>query len=145
MRRIALFLLFAAPAAFGYVRYQVAIGTAAVPLVRVDNTAIQIYLNNQIAAGLQSSASGSAVTVITADSNPQAAVHAALATWNAVSTANIHFLPLQSTTNGIDGTDFQATIAVGSTPAEISVLGQAIAVTSYSYAPASANRGPAGA
>ncbi len=51
-----------------------------------------------------SSASGS--IVITSDSNPIAAVRQALATWNAVSTANINFLPLQPTPAVINPNDF---------------------------------------
>lgn len=129
------------PAVFGYVR-QVTSDAAAVPLVRVDNTAIQFYLNNQIVPGYQTSASGSAVTVVTSDSNPVDAVRKALATWNAVGTANVKFLPLVSTQAVIDPNDFQATIAFGSTAAELSAVGGALALTVDSYVTSPANRDP---
>jgi uncharacterized protein (TIGR03437 family) len=128
---------------FGYIR-QILPGMPSVPLVRVDNTGIQFYLNSQIVPGMPSPVSGSSVTVITAGSNPQAAVHAALATWNAVGTANVSFLPLKSTTAVINPNDFQHTIAVGSTASDLSVVGGALAVTVDSAAPQSANAGPNG-
>jgi len=129
MRRIVLVMLLLAPAGFGYVR-EVSPGATSVPLVRADNTAIPFFLNNQIVAGYQSPVSGSASPNITSDSNPLQAVRNALATWNALGTANIHFLPLQSTSSVINPNDFQATIAFGSTAADLSVVGGALAVTS---------------
>ena len=147
MRRTAWLALLAAPVVFGplglaYIRQQVS-GTT-VPLMRVDNTAIRFYLNQQIVPGFQSSASGSQVTVITSDSNPQQAVHNALDTWNAVTTANIHFLPLALTASVIDPNDFQATIAFGSTAADLSFVGGALAVTIDSYVTGPANQGSGG-
>lgn len=135
MRRIAPLLLLLAPCGFGYIRWVI----AGYPLVRVDNTAIQFYLNNQVVAGAQSSASGSTVTVITADSNPQQALREALATWNAVTTANIHFLTEKSTTATIDPNDFQMTLAIGSTASDLSLVGGALAITAISSAPQPVN------
>lgn len=131
MRHFAWILIFA-PQCFGYIS-QVTADAAQTPLTRSDNAGIQYYLNNQIVAGATSSASGSSVTVITSDSNPAQAVRQALATWNAVSTANVHFLPLKSTSLGIDASDHQMTIAIGT---DVSVLGGpqgALAVTLDSY------------
>jgi len=142
MRRAACLALVLASAGFGYVRQQVS-GTTT-PLVRVDNTGIRFYLNQQIAPGMQSSASGSTVTVITSDSNPQQAVHNALASWNAVSAANIQFLPVALTPNVIDPYDYQHTIAFGSTQSDLSVVGAALAVTIDSYVTGAANPGQAG-
>ena len=98
------------------------------PLARTDNGAIQFYLNNLVVAGGQSSASGSAVTVIAGDSNPLQAVRGAIATWNR-SGANINFLPLKSTAAAINATDNQMTIAIGSTASDLSIVGGALAVT----------------
>jgi uncharacterized protein (TIGR03437 family) len=120
---------------FGYIR-QVTGDASPVPLVRVDNAAIQFLLNSSVVAGFESSASGSSVTVISANSNPVAAVRSALATWSAVGTASVNFLPLQSTSLGINSSDFQMVIAVGSTPTELSAVGSALAVTIDSYATA---------
>lgn len=142
MLRAACLIFVMASAGFGYIRQEVS-GTTT-PLVRVDNTAIQFYLNQQIAPGLQSSASGSNVTVITADSNPQQAVHDALATWNAVTTANIHFLPLLLTQSVIDPDDYQHTIAFGSTASDLSFVGGALAITIDSYVTEPANPGQPG-
>ena len=131
MRRFAWFLLLA-PTCFGYIS-QVTADSQQTPLTRSDNTGIQFYLNSQIVPGVQSSASGSTVTVISSDSNPQQAIHAALATWGAVSTANVHFLPLKSTSSGIDPNDRQMTIAIASSTSDVSAVGGALAVTIDSY------------
>lgn len=132
MRRIVLIMLLLAPAGFGYVR-EVTSGATPVPLVRADNTAIAFFLNNLIVPGYQSPITGSASPNITSDSNPLQAVRIALATWNAVSAANIHFLPLQATASVINPNDFQATIAFGSTASDLSTVGSALAVTVDSY------------
>jgi uncharacterized protein (TIGR03437 family) len=133
MRAAASILLFLVPPCFGYISLQTA-SVPSFPLRRVDNTAIQFYMNNLIVPGVQSTASGAAVTVISADSNPQAAIHAALATWNATNAPNVNFLPLQMTSAVSDGNDFQMTIAIGSTPADLSAIGGALAFTRNSYA-----------
>jgi uncharacterized protein (TIGR03437 family) len=142
MRPTAWLTLLLASTGLAYVREQVS-GTTT-PLMRVDNTAIQFYLNEQIVPGYQSSASGSTVTVITSDSNPQQAVHSALDSWNAVSTANLHFLPLILTPSVINPNDFQATIAFGSTAADLSAVGGALALTIDSYVLGPANQGASG-
>jgi len=143
MRYIAWVALLLIPAGFGYVREVTGTATP-VPLVRVDNTAIQFYMNSLIVPGVQTSASGSGVTVISGDSDPQTAVHKALAAWNAVSTANVNFLPLKLTTAVINPNDFQATIAIGSTPSDLSAVGGALAITVDSYVLGPSNPGPNG-
>ncbi|HWF08127.1 MAG TPA: matrixin family metalloprotease [Bryobacteraceae bacterium] len=110
----------------GYVRLTT---SNASPLIRTDNTAIQFQLNTSVIAGVQSSASGKTVTVISPNSDPQAAVRGALATWNGVTTANIKFLPLKATDAAIDVNDKQMTIAIGSTASDLSIVGGALAVT----------------
>ena len=62
MRRTVLLLFLLAPCGFGYIRWTI----AGFPLVRVDNTAIQFYLNNQVVASTDSNA-----TPIKSGSNPQ--------------------------------------------------------------------------
>ena len=130
MRRIAVLFLVIASVGFAYVRETT--GTA--PLVRTDNAGIQFYLNNSVVAGAQSTATGSSVTVIATDSNPVQAVRGALATWNR-SGANINFLPLKGTASLINGSDGQMTIAIGSTPSDVSVVGGALAVTLDTFNP----------
>jgi uncharacterized protein (TIGR03437 family) len=131
MRCSAVLLLVLASAGFGYIRQT----SGTVPLVRTDNASIQFYLNSLVVAGVQSTASGPTVTVIAGDSNPQAAIHAALATWNAAG-ANVSFAALQSTAATINGNDNQMTIAIGSTASDVSLVGGALAVTLDTFNPA---------
>jgi len=100
-----------------------------VAVYRTDNNAIQFYANSGIVPNLQSSASGSPVTVISPGSNPIAAIRSALATWNSVGTANLSFLPLQTTGKLVDPLDNQMTIVVGSTADDVSAVGGALAIT----------------
>jgi hypothetical protein len=90
-------------------------------------------LNPNVAAGIVSSASGK--TAIGSGSDPQAAVRAALAAWNGPNSANIRFLPLKPTNLGIDLNDGKMVIAVGASPAELSVVGGALAVTTVNFSP----------
>ena len=126
---------------FGYIRETTTLvgDTSPAGLFRTDNTGIQFYLNSGVVAGAQSSASGKAVMVIGANSDPAAAIRAALATWNAVSTANIRFKPLQSTSSLINPYDNTMVIAIGSTADDLSFLGPALAVTVPAYNPVTQN------
>ncbi len=126
--------ILAAPA-YGYIRssFNFADGSSAY-IQRSNPAGIQFSVNTLIAAGLQSSAAGKAVTVISSGSNPVPAIQAALATWNAVSTSVVHFVALKTTSKAIDMTDGQNTIAVGSTPGDLSVVGGAVAVTANTTA-----------
>lgn len=142
MRRIACLVLIMASTGSAYIRQQVAGATT--PLMRVDNTAIQFGLNQLIVPGYTNSASGSAVIVMTSDSNPQQAVHKALATWNGVATANINFLPLILTAAGINHYDYQHTIAFGTASADLSLVGGALALTTDYYVTGPANAGTSG-
>jgi uncharacterized protein (TIGR03437 family) len=132
LRRIAPLLALLAPACFGYIR-QVTPDAAATPLRRTDNAGIQVLMNDKIVPGLLSTVSSK--IVFTSGSDPQAAIQSALATWNAVGTANVRFLPLKSTAAGINTQDNQMVIAVASSPDELSVVGGALAVTVVSFAP----------
>ena len=73
--------------------------------------------------------------MISPRSDPQAAVRAALAAWNGLDSANIRFLPLMPTTLGIDSSDSEMVIAVGASPAELSVVGGALATTTVNFSP----------
>jgi len=122
--------LWLVPACYGYIRLSILYGDGStVYIKRADAAGIQFYVNSQIAAGLQSGASGSAVTVISPGSNPVAAIRSALATWNGVSIANARFLALKTTAKVNDPTDNSMTIAVGATLADLSALGAAVAIT----------------
>jgi len=131
-RLIAATLLLAA-SSFGYVRQTAQCPPIVLPancpttpiyLVRTDNTAIQFYLNNLV---VPSTAANK--TPIASDANPPSAIQAALNSWNSITTANVHFLPLRTTTKLIDQNDNQHTIAFGVTPADLSFVNGAVAVT----------------
>ncbi|MES1261279.1 MAG: hypothetical protein ABUS49_06030, partial [Acidobacteriota bacterium] len=124
------------PAANAYIRSFVSYsdGTTA-PAKRTDSAGLQFYINGKIAPGLQSSAAGSLVTVFTASSDPVAAIRAAAASWT-LSTSNLKFLPLKTTDQVNDPSDNQMTVVVGSTPADLSAVGGALAVTAITIAPA---------
>ena len=147
MKRVLAFVfaLAAIPPVHAYIRSVVTFTDATtVAVYRTDNKAIQFYANSGIVPNLQSSASGSAVTVISPGSNPLAAIRSALSTWNAVGTANLSFLPLKTTTKQIDPTDNQMTIAVG-TADDVSAVGNALAITTVQPAPFTVGSNTAGA
>lgn len=141
IRRTAPLFLLLTSTSFGYIRLTTctdtvppATGTCSpIPIQRVDNTGIQFVMDTGIVAGATSNASGSAVTVISANSNPQAAARAALTTWNNVTTANVTFLPLQSkaTVAALDGI---MSIVIATAAEETSYVGSALAVTVTSSA-----------
>lgn len=148
MKRLIAFagVLVAISPAQAYIRSVVTFsdGTT-VPVYRTDNKAIQFYVNSGIVPNLQSSASGSAVTVISPGSNPIAAIRSALATWNTVATANVSLLPLKTTDKTIDSSDNQMTIAIGSTAADVSAVGGALAITTVQTASFTVGSNTAGA
>jgi uncharacterized protein (TIGR03437 family) len=115
--------------ALGYVRLNTTPDVPPVPLQRVDNTGIQVYLNNQIVAGVQSTASGKSVTVIAANCDPVAATRAALTTWNSLGTANVSFLALQTTATGHLANDGLMVISIASASDDVSAVGSALAIT----------------
>ncbi len=102
-----------------------------------DAASLQFYLNSGVVAGAASSRSG--LTVISAASNPKVAVEAAMASWNNAG-SSVHFNALQSTDAAHDPSDCRNVIAIGSTDADLSVLGfvssatpGAVAVTQNSF------------
>ena len=125
MKRIKVFLTAAAliTPVYGYIRFPLNYSDGSSAFIkRSDVAGIQFYLNSSVVAGAQSSATGTAVTVISAGSNPLLGVQAAQGTWNAVTTSTIRFVALKPTTSVINGSDGQNTIAIGSTAADLSVL-----------------------
>ena len=115
---------------YGYIRssFNFTDGSTAY-IHRTNSTAIQFSVNTLIAPGLQSSASGKAVTVISSGSAAGPAIQAALAAWNAISASSVHFLALKTTTSAINPADNQNTIAVAATASDLSLVGSAVAVT----------------
>jgi uncharacterized protein (TIGR03437 family) len=95
-------------------------------LFRTDNNNIQFRVNDQTAAGLTNSSGG---TTITADSAPIQALQAATAAWSSIGTASITFAPLQKTSVSNSSRDFINLITFADTPANRSILGDALAVT----------------
>jgi uncharacterized protein (TIGR03437 family) len=128
MRRLTLLFLLAAPFCFGYVPL-LTLDATPLALHRNDNANIQLLINNQIAPGLQSSASGSPVTIFPAGSDPAGAIRNAIATWNAVSAANINFLQPGTTSAGHNPSDNQMVVLVASSANDISAVSGALAVT----------------
>ena len=106
IRRPALLSLLAATAAFGYVHATFPTSNTAtsgtVSLQRPDAGGIQFYLSQNVAPGHGT---------IPADSDPTAAVQAAIAAWASVPGTSIQFQPLQSTQSGLNPKDCQMVIA----------------------------------
>ena len=107
--------------AFGYIgRTFTTTGTPpqTVQILQPASANISYFLNNLVVAGAVSSLSGK--TVFTAGSNPAVAVERAMATWNSVGSANIHFNGLQSTTAGYSPSDCQNTISMAGSASDLS-------------------------
>ncbi len=119
--RIFALLLLSAASALAYVHST----DGSDRLYRTDNTNIQFNLNNLAVGGLMNS---SGQVWISAGSDIPRATAAAISTWNNVSTANIHFAPVQTTTS-LDGTPGLNVIAFDDTPEVRQVLGSALAIT----------------
>jgi uncharacterized protein (TIGR03437 family) len=114
------------PASWGYIRIFFTYGDGSTAFLKrsdVTGAGLQFYINNLIAPGLQSNATGTATTVISSGSNPVLAIQNAIGAWNGMPGTALKFLPTQSTTKVNNSADGQNTIAVGSTAADLSVLG----------------------
>ena len=114
-----------------YVQRSIASGAK---LHRTDSGAIQFYLNSGATPGLQNSTGN---TLITATSNPPAAIQAALDTWNGVGDSSARFLPLKMTGAVNDQNDNMHVIVFRDTPEIRSLVGSALAVTNIIFDPAS--------
>ena len=96
---LPLILFLSAAAAEAYVRQMTPDG---LPLFRDDTANIRYLVNDQTAAGLTNDDGG---TIITAGSNPMAALQAAASRWNDAPDGNLTFAPLTTTPLGIDPMD----------------------------------------
>ena len=96
------------------------------PYFRTDYARITIRVNQRVAAGMLNSRGE---TMITSDSEPLAALQAALVTWSSVPRSAVRFAPVRTTSALNDVNDGQNVITIGDTPEIRSVTGQALAVT----------------
>ncbi len=119
--------ILAASAMYGYIR-RIDPGSG-MPIIRTDNTAIQFYVNSEVAPGL---ANRSGSLIISKDSSPVTAAQQAMASWNA-SGANIKFLPIKTTTSGADSSDSKNVIVFSDTDANRALVNGAVAVTPFVY------------
>jgi uncharacterized protein (TIGR03437 family) len=133
MCRVAPLALLVVSSSFGYVRFNTANSGEPNPvnLQRIDNTGIQYFINSGVVAGATANTTRyGQVTVISAHSDPQAAVRAAFATWNNAGNANVTFLPLKTTGVSHVADDGLMVITIGSdADNDVSAIGGAIAIT----------------
>ncbi len=129
-------LALAAIPAFGYVSWTYtgsAAGSTPVQILRPDPTKIQMYVNTAlVAAGVKSAVTNA--VVINAGSTPVNAIETAMASWNNLGSANILFSPLQTTSASPDPSDCKNIITVGTTNADLSVLGYVAGVSNGAVA-----------
>jgi uncharacterized protein (TIGR03437 family) len=113
--------------ASAYIRNSTAQGA---PLVRRDNSAIQVLVHSSFAVG-QTNAQGAAP--ITATSNPMQAVAAAGGQWSHVTSAAVTFAAPAPTTITNNPSDGNFVVTIQDTPENRSIVGQALAVTLFQY------------
>ncbi len=129
------------PYAFGYIGETITTsGGQTVQITRPDASSLQFYLNSGVVAGATSTLPGTVSPIFTASSNPTLAVEAAMASWNSIGSANIHFNALSSTITGHNSSDCLNVISVAASAADLSVLGYVsptspgvVAVTANAY------------
>ena len=126
---LTLLLAVAVPSAEAYVRARTSGGNL---LFRTDNTNIIYLVNDQTVAGM-TNADGE--VLITADSDPFAALQGSLAAWDAVSSADVAFAPLATTTLVNDTNDGNHVFVFLDTPEIRSVLGDKLAITNVRFNP----------
>ena len=120
---LTLLLTVVVPSAEAYVRARTSGGNL---LFRTDNQNIVFLMNDQTAAGM-TNADGE--VLITADSDPFAALQGSLAAWDAVSSADVNFAPLATTTLVNDTNDNNHVFVFLDTPEIRAIVGGALAVT----------------
>jgi hypothetical protein len=123
MRALAVFLLCALSGAEAYVRMKTTTGEG---LHRTDFASVSFQLNDATGPGM-TNADG--FPVITAESDPTAALRSALDTWNAVSSSAARFAPLDFTPRMNDPADGANVILFRDTPEIRGLVGSALAVT----------------
>ncbi|MSV27506.1 MAG: matrixin family metalloprotease [Bryobacterales bacterium] len=122
MRSLCLILLSMAPA-HAYLRSTTREGN---PLRRTDSDNIRFRANRGVAPGAPDS---DGRPMITADSDPLAALQSALSTWNGVESSAARFAPLQVTDAENSSSDGQPVIVFLDTAEARSIVGSALAVT----------------
>ncbi len=129
MKRLIVLSLVALSSAFGYITQTLSTGGQNYTLKRANATDMTYYLDDQVTVNLKNGATN----VFSPGSDPMAAAKAALAAWNGVSTANIHFNTLTSITSPSTGphdpSDCKNVIAFASSADDIAAVGGALAVT----------------
>ncbi len=95
------------------------------PLRRTDSANIQFRVNDQTQAGMMNTGGQ---PIITAGSDPMAALQASADRWSAVSSATIHFAQLQTSPLGYDLLDGNHVITFQDTPEIRSLVGGALAI-----------------
>jgi hypothetical protein len=101
-----------------------------VPLRRTDVTGVKFLINQGVAAGILNA---DGAVMITADSDPVAALQAAAATWSNVPNSLVKFAPLDTTTAVNNPSDNQNVIVFLDTLENRSVVGSALAVTNVIF------------
>ncbi len=127
---LTLLLVSVVPSAEAYVRARTSGGNL---LFRTDNQNIVYLMNDQTAAGMTNA---DAEVLISADSDPFAALQAALNSWDAVSSADVGFAPLATTTLVNDPADGNHVFVFLDTPPIRALVGGALAVTNVRFNPA---------
>lgn len=122
-RTAAILLLLSVPAAQAWVRLTTVNG---VPLKRNDFANVRFAVNDAFEAGLRNSDSR---LIVTADSDPAAALRAAINSWNNQASSALRFGPLETTSAANDPSDGRNVFVLRDTPAIRSVVGTAVAIT----------------
>ncbi len=100
------------------------------PLFRTDHRRIQFRINSGFTAGARN-ADGR--PMVTADSDPQAALRQAIIPWHTIADSAIRFAPLESTPAGRDRNDGLHVMVLQDTPELRSVVGSALAVALLTF------------
>ena len=100
------------------------------PLRRTDAANVKFLVDQAIAPGV---ANADGAAMITADSDPLAALQAAADAWSNVSTSVVKFAPLETTSAVNNPSDNQNVIVFLDTPENRSVVGSALGVTQLMY------------
>ena len=124
---LALLLAALVPSAEAYVRARTQGGNL---LFRTDNRNIVYLMNDQTAGGM-TNADGE--VLITADSDPFAALQGSLAAWDVVSSADVNFAPLATTSLANAPDDGNHVFVFLDTDAIRAVVGGALAVTNTRF------------
>jgi uncharacterized protein (TIGR03437 family) len=112
---------------FGYIREITSGGT---PLRRTDSARIEFLQNQAIRAGLKNNAGD---LIVTADSDPGAALRSALSAWGSLAVSSARFAPVQTTTLLNDPRDGKNVFVMADTAEVRSLLQGALAVTVLQY------------